>query len=183
MERFDTERERSATEPIRSATRAPTHDAPPIEARIARPATVCYELFCDVESMPEWMPILRSVSVRSRYRNGRPCDVSFLASLHRATVGYTLTYTYRERDLHVAWCPEADTGINVGGWAHFRAVNVDSCLLVCDLWLNPAGVVNRWRDPLFDAHAPFAVASRFRGFATRAARAPSNEVTLKRAMP
>jgi len=36
---------------------------------------------------------------------------------------------------------------------------------------------------LFDAHAPFAVASRFRSFATRAARAPSNEVTVKRAMP
>jgi len=167
----------------RSSDRAPTYDAPPVEARIPRAARVCYELFCDVNRMPEWMPILKSVSVRSQYRDGRPCDVAFLATLKRAPVGYTLTYTYRERDFHVAWCPQPDSGVAVGGWAHFQPVNPRSCVLVCDLWLNPSGALSSWSNTLVEAHAPFAVASRFRSFATRSTRALSEEVTIKRVIP
>lgn len=166
-----------------SHDRAPTYDAPPVEARIPRAARTCYELFCDVRRMPEWMPMLKSVSIRTQYRDGRPCEVALLASLKRATVGYNLTYTYRERDYHVAWCSPADSGVSVAGWAHFRSTGSSSCVMVCDLWLRPGGALSSWNDTLVEAHAPFAVASRFRSFATRRTRALSEEVTVKRVIP
>ena len=110
-------------------------------------------------------------------------EASCSGTLQRASVGYTLTYTYRERDLSVAWCPMAGAGIYVGGWAEFQPTGADSCVMVCDLWLNPGGAMTTWDDPLFDAHAPLAVTSRFHDFASRVTRALSEEITRRRAAP
>src|SRR5688572_6382182 len=62
---------------------------------LPRPADQCYELFCNVERIPEWLQVVRSTIVRRKDRLGRPREVSFLARLQRATIGYTLSYAYR----------------------------------------------------------------------------------------
>ena len=163
--------------------RAPTQDTMPSEIWLPRSASTCYEIFCDVERMPEWMGILRSVAIHSCYRDGRARNVGFLATLRRASVGYTLIYTYRECDLRVAWCPIAGAGMSAGGWAQFHPVSVDSCVLVCDLWLDPGGALSGWDDPIFDAHAALATVVKFRDFVTKTTRALSQEVTMRQPRP
>ncbi len=166
---------------LKASARAPTYEAPATELWLPRSARLCYELFCDVERMPEWFPVVQAVSVQSTNRNGRPRRVAVRAALRRATVGYTLVYTYRERDHRVAWCPRVDSGMMVGGWAQFHPVGLDSCILVCDLWLDPGAVMAGWDDPFLDARPAAAVTARFRDFVLRSTRALSQEITQPRA--
>lgn len=71
----------------------------PLTTAIKRPARLCYELFCEASRIPEWVTVVRSAHVNERNHRGRPLNVTFLAQLERATVGYRLHYEYRERDL------------------------------------------------------------------------------------
>ena len=50
-------------------------------------AQTCYELFCDVARIPEWVTTVRSVQVLAFDDEGRPARAAFLASLGRASAG------------------------------------------------------------------------------------------------
>jgi hypothetical protein len=74
---------------------------------LPRDADSSYALFCEVERIPEWLSIVRSAHVTKRDARNRARDVSFLARLERATVGYTCRYRYDSRARMVAWATPA----------------------------------------------------------------------------
>jgi uncharacterized membrane protein len=154
---------------MNAAAVLPELDEIPLTTAIARPARLCYELFCDVSHIPEWVAVVHSAKVERRNPRGRPALVSFLASLTRATVGYRLRYEYRERDLGVSWATAPGGGVEVAGWAQFTPLSADACLLTYKLDLDLGGTMATWSDPFFDGHAASAVMSDFRDFATRIA--------------
>jgi uncharacterized membrane protein len=140
----------------------------PLTAAIARPARLCYELFCEAERIPEWIPVIRSAHVNERNYAGRPVDVGFFARLARATIGYRVRYLYRERDFGVSWSTVEGAGVLVAGWAQFTPLDGATALLTYQLTLDLGGAMAEWDDPFFEGHAPSAVMSDFRDYALRA---------------
>ena len=146
---------------------------------VLRPAEFCYEVFCDVTRMTSWISVLRSVSVRTRHDDGKPREVAFLASLDRATLGYTLTYSYDDRECRVAWCPQPDSGVKVEGWVKFRPLTPDTCVMICRSWIDPASSLPSANDPLVEANVPLELASRFRSYVSGLGDDLFEEVTEK----
>jgi uncharacterized membrane protein len=138
-----------------------------LTATIPRPAARCFELFCDIRRVPEWLPIIRSAQVRERDARGRAREVAFLARLEGATIGYTLIYSYDERDLAVSWRTIGGSAIDVAGRVQFGPLGERAALisyravLALRPWLPP------WADPVFAAHPESAVVSEFRDFVLR----------------
>lgn len=153
-----------------SAAVALPSDAIPLTTAIGVPARWCYELFCEASRIPEWLPAVHSARVMKRNDRGRPTDVTFLANLERATVGYRLHYSYRERDLGVSWATDRNSGIVVAGWAQFTPLSDQAALVTYDLMLDLGGTLARWEDPYLNGHPASAIMSDFRDFATRASQ-------------
>lgn len=150
-----------------AAAAVPSPEELPLTTAIARPARHCYELFCAADRTPEWVTVIHSARVLERDTAGRPALVSYLANLRRATVGYRLHYSYRDRDLGVSWSTAAGSGVTVAGWAQFTPLRADSTLLTYNLHLDLGGALADWDDPFFDGHAASAVMSDFREFVLR----------------
>ncbi len=147
---------------------------PPIsEARLStalpRRADDCYDLFIDVERIPEWLTIVRSAVITGRDAHDRARDVAFLARLERATIGYTCHYRYESGRRRVDWATSPESAICVAGYAEFAPLGERACLMTyaLDLQLGNAGALPGWSDPMFEGHAASASLSDFRDFVMR----------------
>ena len=139
---------------------------------LPRPADRCYDLFCEVERIPEWLQVVRSAMVRTRDRVNRPREVAFLVSLERASIGYTLAYSYRSGERWLGWRTPDDSSITVAGFGQFTALGERSCLMTYALTLD-MGELPGWDDPMFQGgHAASAALSDFRDYAIRTLPAP-----------
>src|SRR5690606_8638230 len=83
------------------------------------PAAGAFEVFCDIEAIPRWVSVVQSVRVLSRDAAGRGLNVSVLARLERATIGYLLTYRYDDDALVATWETPAGSTTVVSGRAQF----------------------------------------------------------------
>ena len=133
---------------------------------LPRQADQCYELFCNVERIPEWLQVVRTAVVRKRDRLNRAREVSFLARLERATIGYTLTYAYRSGERWLGWRTPDDSSITVAGFGQFSPLGERSCLMTYALTLE-MGELPGWDDPMFQGHAASASLSDFRDYVIR----------------
>ncbi len=133
---------------------------------VPRPARACYELFADVERLPEWMPMIRSVRVLDRDKFERPGQVTFTATLPRATLTYRLRYFFSERDLSMRWTTLPDSGIRISGCVSFTPLGESACLMryAIDSDFTSAGV--ELGSTCFDRR-PTAIIAEFRDFAQR----------------
>jgi uncharacterized membrane protein len=138
-----------------------------LSVTLPRPAGPCYELFCDVERVPQWLGVVRSAIVVARDAHGRPRDVSFLASLQRATVGYTCRYRYHVGERRVAWATRDDVSTRVRGFAQFQPLGELACLMTYALELDLGSALPGWADAQFAEHAPSSALADFRDFVTR----------------
>jgi hypothetical protein len=138
-----------------------------LSVTLPRAADDCHALFCDLERIPEWLSIVRSAVVTDRSPGERPKSVAFLCSLHRATVGYTLDYTYQDRDRRVAWTTPRRSSLRVRGFAHFQPLGPRACLMTYSLDLAFGRTMPRFDDAAFAAHATSATLNDFRDFVLR----------------
>lgn len=134
-----------------------------------------YEVFCDVEQIVQWVSVVTSVRVLEATPRGRAKRAAFIASLSRASVGYTLEYEYREPERVVAWwTPSMTVGgpaFRVGGRAQFDPLGERACLMHYELHLDiPEGALPPWGDSYFDGHAPSTVLADFRDYLSRIAK-------------
>jgi uncharacterized membrane protein len=143
-------------------------DADWLSVALPRPADECYGLFADVERVPEWLSIVRCAVVTERDVVARPRKVAFLCSLHRATVGYTLTYRFRSSERRVEWSTPRRSSLRVRGSVHFQPLSSASCLMTYSLDLAFGRGLPRFDDAGFAAHATSATMHDFRDFVMRA---------------
>jgi hypothetical protein len=135
---------------------------------IPRNARDCYELFCDVTRVPEWLRVVAQVRVHSRTPTGRPREVSFLARLRHGLIGYTLAYVYRDDNLEVWWTITSAAQMRVVGAAQFAPLGPRATLMTYDLTLDLGdGALPAWDDALYEGHPPSAALNDFRDFALR----------------
>lgn len=126
-----------------------------------------YELFADVEAIPGWLSIVRSVRVVARTAEGRARRVSFMAALERGTIGYTVDYAFDDLLCRVTWATRSDSSIQVAGEARFAPLGDRACMMYYRLGLSLPSV-GEWGDPSFDGHAASAVVHDFRDHVRRA---------------
>jgi uncharacterized membrane protein len=138
-----------------------------LSVTLPRAADLCYELFCDVERIPQWLTVVRSAIVVDRDHLGRPREVSFQASLHRATIGYTCRYRYHLKDRRVAWSTRDDTKLRIRGFAQFQPLGETACLMTYALDVDLGSLLPTWTDPQFNEHAPSSALADFRDFVSR----------------
>ena len=134
---------------------------------LPRAADACYALFCDVARVPEWLPILSSAVITERDDDGRARRVAFMASLRRASIGYTCSYRYVPDDHRVSWSTSPRASIVVRGMAHFQAVARNACLMTYGLDLRVGRGLPPFDDAPFANHASSATLADFREFAIR----------------
>jgi uncharacterized membrane protein len=130
-------------------------------------AGLAYELFADLEAIPFWLSIVRSVRVVTRSGDGRPRQVSFMAALERATIGYTVDYAFDDLVCRVTWATRGGSSMQVAGEARFTPLGDRACMMYYRLGLSVPSV-GAWGDPSFDGHAASAVVHDFRDHVRRA---------------
>jgi len=133
---------------------------------ILRSARACYELFADVERLPEWLPIIRSARVRQRDEHERAIEVAYMATLDRATVGYRLRYLYSERDLSMSWCTVPESNFHISGAVQFRPLGDKACLMRYHVTAD-FSAIGGFGDIRFDRQQASAVIAEFRDFMQR----------------
>jgi hypothetical protein len=129
-------------------------------------AEVAYSRFCQIEDIPLWLPIIRSVRAQQHGPGGLVTRASFQASLDNATIGYTLFYEYDGALLALRWATPPGSTIHLAGAAYFRPLGPKACLMGYALNLD-RGELPAWRDPFFNNHATSAVLGHFRDYINR----------------
>jgi hypothetical protein len=143
-----------------------TPSADVLTVTLPRDADTCHELFCDLERIPEWLTVVRSVVIQERDRLGRPRRVAFMARLRRATVGYSCVYRYSGMRVH--WATSSRSSIKIAGHASFAPLGPRSCMMsyALDMSLGETGLPE-FDDDVYSAHAASATLNDFREFVTR----------------
>ncbi len=131
------------------------------------PAERAYQLFCDSERVPEWMAVVRSSRIVERTTDGRAQRTAFIARLERASVGYTLAYTYDDDALTLLWSTAKDASMFVAGRARFLALGPRACMMHYELELRSNTSLPAWGDAMYEGHPASSVLSDFREFVGR----------------
>lgn len=131
-------------------------------------AEKAYDVFCDIEALPNWVSIVKSISVLEWTSSGRAKRAAFLSRLKGASIGYTLTYDYDEDDLTARWHTKRGSATNVRGRVRFTPLGDKACLMEYKLLLElPRGALPSWDDPIYDHNAASAVVNEFREYIHR----------------
>ena len=127
-----------------------------------------YHAFCDAESQPHWVSVVKSVRVLSRNAAGRAKRAAYLARLQNGSIGYTLHFRYNERERSVSWGTAPGSLTLVAGRAQFIPLGDRATLMQYQLTLElPENALPPWEDPFFSGHATSVVMNDFRDYVTR----------------
>ncbi len=119
-----------------------------------------FAALADIGAAPDWLSVLRSARVLDHDPSGRPARVAFVGRLRRASIGYTLEYTYDDAQLLISWRSPAGASAQVNGEASFAALSANACMISYTVSLElPVGP---WADDSFEQHPASAVVSWFR---------------------
>jgi uncharacterized membrane protein len=138
-----------------------------LSTTIPASAAEAYALMSQSERTPEWMGVVRSARTLTRYLDGRPEKVAFMVNLTRASMGYTLRYTYDDKDLVLAWSTAEGAKTVVVGSARFQPLGPRACLLHYEIELNKHSSLPAWGDDMYNGHPASSVISDFRDFVQR----------------
>jgi hypothetical protein len=134
-----------------------------VSATLPVGAGTAFEAFGDVTKTPRWLSVVQSARVVRSDAHGRPLLVAFLARLERATIGYSLEYTWDETDLTVSWTTPASGSVRIIGDVRFTPLSTRACLMHYRLSLE-LPFESEWANASFGGHAAAAVASEFREY-------------------
>ncbi|MCC6748273.1 MAG: hypothetical protein IT371_11480 [Deltaproteobacteria bacterium] len=121
-----------------------------VVAQIDKPADFAYRLFCDVDAIPKWLWVVGTAVVRRRDARGRALEVDFLGSLERASVAYTLCYTYNDAVQEVHWHTKASGAVRkLRGAARFTPSGDNACVLRYKLSTELTTSLPPWGDHMY----------------------------------
>ncbi|MCE9577717.1 MAG: SRPBCC family protein [Deltaproteobacteria bacterium] len=129
-------------------------------ATLPVPAGAAFEALADIGAAPDWLSVLRSARVLEHDPSGRPARVAFVGRLRRASIGYTLEYSYDDEQLTIAWRSPAGASAQVNGEASFVPLSATACMISYTVSLEVP--VGPWADDGFEQHPASAVVSWFR---------------------
>jgi uncharacterized membrane protein len=130
-------------------------------------AEEAYALMSLSERIPEWMAVVRSARTLTRYLDGRPEKVAFIVNLQRASMGYTLRYSYDDSALTLKWATAPGAKTVVAGSARFQPLGPKACLVHYELELSKHSSLPAWNDEMYNGHPASSVLNDFRDFVQR----------------
>jgi uncharacterized membrane protein len=134
-----------------------------VSATLPVGAGTAFEAFGDVTKTPRWLSVVQSARVVRTDAQDRPQQVAFLARLERATIGYSLHYTWDATDLTVAWTTPDGASVRIIGDVRFTPLSARACLMHYRLSLEMP-FESEWANASFAGNAAAAVASEFREY-------------------
>jgi uncharacterized membrane protein len=146
---------------------APRLSSSVLSTSLSVSAAYGYELFCDSERLPEWMAVVRSSRVISRFEDGRAKRTAFIAHLERASMGYTLQYEYDDEATTVSWSTAREASMVITGKARFQPLGDAACMMHYELDMHSDSSLPAWGDPMYNGHPASSVLSDFREFVSR----------------
>jgi len=167
------ERDEMPTQPYPAlAAQSRTLEASPVPASCLSTslpigADEAYRLMGQSERIPEWMAVVRSARTLTRYLDGRPERVAFIANLQRASMGYTLRYSYDDSNRQITWCTPPAASTRIRGQAIFAAMGPQACMLHYEIELQKSEHLPAWNDSTYNDHPASSVLSDFREFVQR----------------
>jgi hypothetical protein len=120
-----------------------------VTARPVGQALRCYELFCDADLIPNWLWVVGKAVVQERDDRGRALQVDFIGSLERASIAYTLAYSYDDQQREVQWHRVGGGVRNLAGSARFESEQDERCRLVYTLTSELSENLPAWADELY----------------------------------
>ena len=130
-------------------------------------AQTCYELFCDIDRIPEWVSAVRSVQSLAFDDAGSPFKAAFLAIFGSASTGYTLEYDYYDQHRMVSWATPNGTLARIAGRALFVPLSDRAAMMHYQLEVDWPPSLGLGRS-LYDGHPASASLNDFRDYVTRA---------------
>lgn len=91
-----------------------------LEIFLATPPGECFERFCEVERLPQWVPGMRSAEVVWRHPSGLVAEARFRSQVGDQVEEYVLQYSYAPQTLRLVWHPVAPGRYLVRGSAQFE---------------------------------------------------------------
>lgn len=124
-------------------------DATVVTARLGQPAQRCYEVFCDADLIPQWLWVVGKAVVQERDARDRALRVDFIGSLERASIAYTLAYSYDDAQREVQWHRLGGGVKTLAGAARFDPRDEQSCTLRYTLSSELRDNLPAWADDLY----------------------------------
>ncbi len=135
---------------------------------IARDADTCFRLFCDLERLPEWVRGVARVVPLEVDEHQRPTLVRFISMPARASVSYSLRYTYYEDERRVCWQPADREERSIAGEAVIVPLGEDRCELRYALTSWNAASLPMWARAALKEDNPQSAVDAFQRFAESA---------------
>lgn len=143
-------------------------DVATVTVRLKQPADFCYELFCDVERISEWLWVAGTSVVSRRDERGRAAVVDFMGSLKRASVSYRLQYEYDDEIREVRWHNRSGSMKILSGSARFAPTeDAAGCVMRYQLASELAENLPSWEDEFYSRRPAEAVVIDFCDWAER----------------
>jgi ribosome-associated toxin RatA of RatAB toxin-antitoxin module len=138
-----------------------------LSVALSRSADECFQLFSQVDRIPEWLSIVRSAVITRRDHHGRAVEAWFIARLERAAIGYRCRYRYNARKRTVNWGTEPGASVYMKGYASFVPLGPKACLMTYALEVDLGDALPAWSDASFQANAASSAINDFHEFVQR----------------
>lgn len=140
-----------------------------IEVEIATSADHCYRLLCDIRRVPEWVSGVADVQILDLDSERRPVLVRFVGMPGRASLEYSVRYTYDHPQRTIRWQTEGNEQRRLEGEASVTAIDNTRSRLRYALSTWAASSLPSWARTSLLSEEPAVVATAFKRWAERAA--------------
>jgi len=124
---------------------------------------------CDACRVPEWVSGVADVSVLERDEEDRPSLVRFTSMPGRASMDYTVRYTYQDRVRTLSWRTEGSEQRTFEGEASIHYHGANRAVLRYAMSASVARSLPAWAQNSFLDDEPSAVAAAFKRWVERQA--------------
>lgn len=136
-----------------------------IDLEVGRSADDAYQLLCDIERVPDWVPGVASVRVLERDPTGRITRAQFVGMPSRASFAYELAYTYDDAARTLRW-ESADTTLReLSGEVIVTEAGPERARIAYGLWATTPDMLPGWAQLALREEAPAPIGEAFRRWA------------------
>lgn len=136
---------------------------------IDRDAQLAYERLCDIRNVPKWVTGVAKVDVLETDEQDRPTVVRFISMPTRASVSYTVQYTYDDDARRLQWKPLQRGERTLDGKARISELGQGRCKLHYELTTWNAASIPMWARSALKQDNPQVTVEAFRRWVERSA--------------
>lgn len=132
-----------------------------IEFEVTRSADAAYQLLCDIDRVPDWVPGVASVRIVERDDAGRALRAHYVGMPSRASFEYELTYSYDDAARTLRW-ESGDTSLReLSGEVIVSDAGPEHARVAYGLWGPTPELLPAWAQAALREDVPAPIAEAF----------------------